>query len=137
MIPEASSDEQTPDDIDAADSGFFPLVPQQTREVGHDAALPDTIFPPPEDDPALTGQLSLQNNETLDLDFLKALDEKLAEEARRPRADSTTTASTSDDHDQVENDSEAEIKPELRFRNATNFGTAFGTLRFAPPRPPQ
>ncbi|KAK2744953.1 hypothetical protein FQN57_004083 [Myotisia sp. PD_48] len=79
-----------------------------------------------DEDPELTGALMLQNDEEHDMGFLEELDQKLLREARkaliRPMlsdADSISDAGVND----------TEPEPGIRFKNSTNFGSAFGSTQ--------
>lgn len=79
-----------------------------------------------DEDPALEGPLGLQNDEIPDKGFLEELDQKLLREAQRALSrpsysDSESLSNT------IEN--EPETEPEIRFKNTTNFGTAFGSIQ--------
>ncbi|GKZ17331.1 hypothetical protein AbraIFM66951_007530 [Aspergillus brasiliensis] len=82
----------------------------------------DSYFADLADDPALKGPLSLLNEEEHDSEFLKELDQKLLDQVKQalgyPR-------STDQKQAEIEPPSQGE-EPELRFKNTTNFGTAFG-----------
>lgn len=106
---------------------YQPLVPHTTLEP---VERPPTHLPQIDEDPELTGPLTLLNDKDLDRVFLQELDEKLMQEAQRPRADSLTSPTSMMSGSDPEHDSEPE--PELRFRRGTtNFGTAFGSRTIA------
>lgn len=94
-----------------------PLAPDALRQP---AETSDSYFANLPDDPALTGPLSLLNDEEHDTGFLKELDQKLLDQARQ------VLGSSLDSSDPKESAEPPSQEPELRFKNATNFGTAFG-----------
>jgi hypothetical protein len=115
--------QQSPNlDIDMEEN---PLAPQTT--LYRPAEPSDSYFPDVEDDLALKGPLSLQNDEGKDSGFLEELDQKLLDEARK--ALSGPSGSSTRDHpgDGQENQSEREAEPQLKLKKTTNFGTAFGS----------
>ncbi|KAL2868206.1 uncharacterized protein BJX67DRAFT_351351 [Aspergillus lucknowensis] len=78
------------------------------------------------DDPALKGPLSLLNEKDHDSDFLQEVDQKLLGQARQILGEGQKKEV--DDDDGAENPSgQGEADPGIKFRNTTNFGTAFGT----------
>ena len=88
----------------------------------------ESYFPDVPDDPALKGPLGLTNDEELDSSFLNALDQKLLDQARRilsTSADEDVHADEDKDNSELPNEGGKE--PEIKFKNSTNFGTAFGT----------
>ncbi|KAJ5238912.1 hypothetical protein N7468_003531 [Penicillium chermesinum] len=109
-----------PQEIDLEEEA--PLAPAATHLQPSENA--QSYFPDVPDDPALTGPLGLTNDEELDNSFLNVLDQKLLDQARR-------ILSTDESADPNEEDSElpsqGEQEPEIKFKNSTNFGTAFGT----------
>lgn len=95
------------------------LAPQHTQE---QTKKTQDHLPQIDEDPALQGPLSLQNDPSFDEEFLKELDLKLKKAAERPRIGSLSSVFSDfdDDFDGIR---------EIRFRrNTTNFGTAFGCL---------
>ncbi|PLN76759.1 hypothetical protein BDW42DRAFT_14578 [Aspergillus taichungensis] len=94
-----------------------PLAPDALRQP---AETSDSYFASLPDDPALTGPLSLLNDEEHDTGFLKELDQKLLDQARQ------VLGSSLDSSDRKESAEPPSQEPEVRFKNATNFGTAFG-----------
>lgn len=109
------------------------LVPEEEEEaplapVATHVPLPtenaESYFPDVPDDPALTGPLGLTNDEEHDSSFLNALDQKLLDQARRIL--STSTEESADAEEEPEAPNPGEKEPELKFKNSTNFGTAFG-----------
>lgn len=94
-----------------------PLAPDALRQPAEHS---DSYFASLPDDPALTGPLSLLNDEEHDTGFLKELDQKLLDQARQ------VLGSSQDSSDRKESAEPPSQEPELRFKNATNFGTAFG-----------
>ncbi|KAI9929923.1 hypothetical protein AWENTII_003627 [Aspergillus wentii] len=122
LDPATATDQTSPGALDEED----PIAP-----VGTEAHQPvensDSYFPDPPDDPALKGPLSLLNDEKHDSGFLQELDQKLLNQAKQ--ALSVTTAVPEDDHKEgTEPPSQGE--PELKFKNTTNFGTAFGISNY-------
>ncbi|KAL1957644.1 hypothetical protein VTO42DRAFT_5621 [Malbranchea cinnamomea] len=115
-----------PDEVDVSPGSDvlndeFQLAPQPTLEQVKES---DSHLPQIDEDPELQGPLSLQNDQSLDQEFLQKLDEKLKQEAQRPRTESLPSVA------EIFSDDDQESDPEpIKFKNATNFGTAFGTLR--------
>ncbi|KAE8354843.1 hypothetical protein BDV28DRAFT_146760 [Aspergillus coremiiformis] len=83
----------------------------------------DSYFSNLPDDPALKGPLSLLNDEEHDSDFLKELDQKLLDQAKQALG---YTGDLEPQEAESEVASRASREPELKFRDSTNFGTAFG-----------
>ncbi|EEP79546.1 predicted protein [Uncinocarpus reesii 1704] len=80
-----------------------------------------------DEDPALQGPLSLQNDLNQDTEFLEELDEKLLREAHRALS---RPSLSSDEDDEGEGSGEPpEAEPEIRFKQSTNLGTAFGSTQ--------
>jgi hypothetical protein len=102
-----------------------PLAPTTTKQPVENS---DSYFPDVEDDPSLKGPLSLRNNAEADMGFLSELDQKLLDEARRAVAGPSKPdgGDNDNDNDNNENDDQSEPDPGLKFKNSTNFGTAFG-----------
>lgn len=99
-----------------------PLAPRHTREAFETASSNSSHL---DEDPALQGPLTLQNDKTLDDDFLHKLDQKLSYEAQRPIFDKTPSGS-----EFPNDDLELELIPGVRLKKtATNFGTPFGSSR--------
>ncbi|GAQ44132.1 hypothetical protein AtubIFM55763_002732 [Aspergillus tubingensis] len=96
-----------------------PLASEAPRQPAENS---DSYFGDLADDPALKGPLTLLNEEEHDSEFLKELDQKLLDQVKQalgyPR-------STDQKQAEVEPPSQGD-EPELRFKNTTNFGTAFG-----------
>lgn len=65
-----------------------PLEPVSTSALRMPAEQSDSYFGDFDDDPALTGPLSLLNDEEKDREFLKELDQKLLDEARKALSNS-------------------------------------------------
>ncbi|KAL1967641.1 hypothetical protein VTN77DRAFT_2898 [Rasamsonia byssochlamydoides] len=98
-----------------------PLAPATTKQQPVENS--DSYFPVDlEDDPALKGPLSLQNDAKADSSFLSELDQKLLDEAKKAAGPAAAKADGHDDDD----DDDDEPDPELKLKNSTNFGTAFG-----------
>ncbi|KAM5456353.1 hypothetical protein MaudCBS49596_001375 [Microsporum audouinii] len=91
-----------------------------------EADSPDRNDAEVDEDPELSGPLMLRNDEEQDLDFLEALDKKLLMEAKR--VVSKPALSDSDALSDIANP-QPEPEPEIRFKNSTNFGTAFGSTQ--------
>ncbi|KAL4784639.1 hypothetical protein BJX76DRAFT_214844 [Aspergillus varians] len=72
------------------------------------------------DDPALKGPLSLVNEEGHDTDFLQEVDQKLLGQVRQ------FLGHKKEDEEEDVAAGEGEDVSEIKFKNATNFGTAFG-----------
>lgn len=88
----------------------------------------DSYFPDVKDvtdDPALKGQLSLQNDESKDNGFLAELNQKLLDEARKLLSNGSNFPA--EDNTSDEEHDEEELEPELKLKSTTNFGTAFGS----------
>ncbi|KAB8075925.1 hypothetical protein BDV29DRAFT_98144 [Aspergillus leporis] len=98
-----------------------PLAPAMPRQP---AEYSESYFPNLPDDPALKGPLSLLNDEDHDSGFLKELDQKLLDQAKQVIGYSRES--------EIQKEAEVEVasrgsqEPELKFKNTTNFGTAFG-----------
>jgi hypothetical protein len=103
-----------------------PFAPRATM-VGQPAENSDSYFPDVPDDPALKGPLSLLNEEEHDSEFLQELDLKLLDQARRAIGRSSDPEP---DDEKVADADPTESVPELKFKNTTNFGTAFGASDF-------
>ncbi|KAL2010224.1 hypothetical protein VTN00DRAFT_6031 [Thermoascus crustaceus] len=88
----------------------------------------DSYFPDLDEDPALAGPLSLQNEEEKDRDFLNELDQKLLDEARKVLSNSSDPSAQNLDDDDDERSGEGEQEPELKLKHTNNFGTAFGIV---------
>lgn len=105
-----------------------PLAPQQTLVVPVEKS--ESYFPDVrdvEDDPALKGPLALQNDDDEDHSFLAELDEKLLGEARKAVGHSEPAEPDAEDDAGDEQLGQADPEPQLKLRQTTNFGTAFGT----------
>lgn len=147
---EAEADQRTPtDDDDTPRDDETSITPAATRKPSEAS---DTYFPEPSDDPSLKGPLSLINDEEHDNSFLQELNEKLlkqnqngdketeekeeketAESSSSGPVDGNSQGSSNYYHHQEGESSDAELTdegcqqvPELRFRETSNFGTAFG-----------
>lgn len=116
--------------VDAEADTDQPPSPSEGHSNGGPVAAPaasqpaensESYFPDLPEDPSLKGPLSLLNDEEHDSGFLQELNQKLLDETRQ---------APSDDHSSngkdVDPPSQGEQEPELRFKNTTNFGTAFG-----------
>ena len=104
-----------------------PLAPVATsiRQPRENA---ESYFPDPPDDPALKGPLGLTNDEEHDNSFLNELDHKLLDQAKR-MVSSTANSNGADETDsELPGEGEKEPEPEIKFKNSTNFGTAFGLM---------
>lgn len=108
-----------------------PLAPMATK-VQQPVENSESYFPEVPDDPALQGPLGLTNDEEHDNSFLNELDQKLLDQAKRILS---TSSGSSDPNEKAtgpelpsegEQEPEQESEPELKFKNTTNFGTAFG-----------
>lgn len=83
-----------------------------------------SYFPGVQDeDPALTGPLSLLNDENHDKGFLNELNLKLLSEAKQLVGDAPNPKEQDEDPELLGG---GEAEPELKFKKTTNFGTAFG-----------
>lgn len=137
------SDLGPPDKNRTMDAGHTPMAiidadPEAQLSPGEDAAemssepnhrptetaesyFPDVADAP--DDPALKGPLSLLNDEDHDRGFLSELDQKLLGQARQLAGHTSRPEEAETD---AEPPSQGEPEPELKFKNTTNFGSAFG-----------
>ena len=96
-----------------------PLAPHHTRTTFETEY---SNSPPLDEDPALQGPLTLQNDKALDDDFLQTLDQKLSDEAQQATSNGSGAAS----EEYVDGDYEP--IPGVRFKKtAMNFGTRYGT----------
>lgn len=113
---------QSPTDDMAGEEN--PLTPTTTRQQLQPVESSDSYFPLDlPDDPALKGPLSLQNDAEADKSFLSELDQKLLDEARK------AVSGPSDEHDDSDDDDDQnEPDSELKLKDSTNFGTAFGKV---------
>ncbi|EEH46041.1 uncharacterized protein PADG_02191 [Paracoccidioides brasiliensis Pb18] len=105
-----------------------PIAPQQTLEA---EATADSYIPDVDDDRALEGPLGLKNDEKQDLEFLKSLDQKLLNEARKITQHGPGSDSSEQDcigPSQESEHAETEPEPGIKFKHSTNFGSAFGSL---------
>ncbi|KKK22505.1 hypothetical protein P175DRAFT_0501987 [Aspergillus ochraceoroseus IBT 24754] len=110
-----------------------PLAPSATR-VQQPAENSSSYFsggsdlPDLPDDPALKGPLSLLNEREHDDDFLQEVDQRLLNQARlilgHRRTESQDT--DGDDTEVAPTAGHGEQELEIKFKNTTNFGTAFG-----------
>lgn len=98
-----------------------PLAPVVTTQPVEGA---ESYFPEVPDDPALKGPLSLTNDVSNDNNFLDEVDQKLLGQAKRILSSSTGSADANETDTEIA--SKGEPEPELKFKNSTNFGTAFG-----------
>lgn len=78
------------------------------------------------DDPALKGPLGLVNDEEHDNVFLNALDQKLLDQARNILGNSVESADPNETDPESEFPNQDEENLEIKFKQSTNFGTAFG-----------
>lgn len=100
-----------------------PLAPVVTKQPVENG---DSYFPvmDVDEDPALKGPLTLENNEGADSAFLLQLDQKLLDEAKKAIGGSFATEEEVDSEDDTAGGDEPD--PELKLKPSTNFGTAFG-----------
>jgi len=104
-----------------------PLAPVATK-MQQPPENSESYFPDVPEDPALKGPLGLTNHKEHDNSFLNELDQKLLDQAKRI----LSTSSGSSDPNEIAPDTdvpsqgEQEPEPEIKFKNTTNFGTAFG-----------
>ncbi|KAJ5619261.1 hypothetical protein N7510_003245 [Penicillium lagena] len=102
-----------------------PLAPTVTKST-QPIETSDSYFPDLPDDPALKGPLGLTNDEKEDNSFLTELDQKLLDQARRILSTSSGSGGDPNETDPEDLASQGEADPEIKFKNSTNFGTAFG-----------
>ncbi|GAM36094.1 hypothetical protein TCE0_018r04912 [Talaromyces pinophilus] len=107
-------------EMEEEEAPLAPVVTKQPVENG------DSYFPvmDVDDDPALKGPLTLENNEGADSAFLLQLDQKLLDEAKKAIGGSFATEEEVDSEDDTAGGDEPD--PELKLKPSTNFGTAFG-----------
>lgn len=98
---------------------------EEEKGVGHPTEQSDSYFPDLPEDPALKGPLSLLNEEEHDRGFLKELNQKLLHETRQAPFSPSSDNPSGQEKD-VETPSRGDQDLELKFKNTTNFGTAFG-----------
>ncbi|PGH10118.1 hypothetical protein AJ80_07568 [Polytolypa hystricis UAMH7299] len=103
-----------------------PLAPRQTiQSNGPEDQKPH--YHKPEEDPALTGPLSLQNNHQHDRAFLDELDQKLLDEAKRVVTNPPLSEDGGSSDNEENQHGEPEPELEIKFKHSTNFGSAFGS----------
>ncbi|EED18103.1 conserved hypothetical protein [Talaromyces stipitatus ATCC 10500] len=110
-------------EMEEEEAPLAPVVTKQPVESG------DSYFPViVDEDPALKGPLTLENDENADSAFLLQLDQKLLDEAKKAIGGSFALdeekVDSEDDTAGGNNDDEPD--PELKLKPSTNFGTAFG-----------
>jgi len=106
--------------VSSAEEEESPLAPVQTLQPAESS---ESYFPVVEDDPALKAPFSLLNEADKDDGFLSGLNERLLDEAWK--ALQWPSASQGDNDGNVSVPDKGE-EPELKLKDATNFGTAFG-----------
>ncbi|CAI7603403.1 unnamed protein product [Penicillium glandicola] len=89
-----------------------------------------SYFPDVPDDPALTGPLGLINDEEHDSNFLNELDQKLLHQAKNILGSSVESADPNETDSESELPRQGDKEPGIKFKNSTNFGTAFGISNF-------
>ncbi|KAF7588027.1 hypothetical protein BBP40_006406 [Aspergillus hancockii] len=104
--------------VSTEDAPLAPAAPRQPAEYS------ESYFPDLPEDPALKGPLSLLNDEEHDSGFLKELDQKLLDQAKQVLGYSRELETQKEA--EAEAASRGSQEPELKFKNTTNFGTAFG-----------
>lgn len=125
-----ATQEVSPTELPPREEGA-PLAPLATQ-VQQPAENSESYFPELPDDPALKGPLGLTNEEEHDNSFLNELDQKLLDQAKRilyissGPSDSNETDAEAASRGEEEQDQGQESEPEIKFKNTTNFGTAFG-----------
>ncbi|KAJ5573892.1 uncharacterized protein N7459_008319 [Penicillium hispanicum] len=103
----------------------IPLAPAATK-AHQPIEHAESYFPDLPDDPALKGPLGLTNDEEHDSSFLNELDQKLLDQAKRLLSSSGASVDPSESDPEVSSRGAEEQEPEIKFKNSTNFGTAFG-----------
>jgi hypothetical protein len=98
-----------------------PLAPVSTLQPAESS---ESYFPVVEDDPALKAPFSLPHEAEKDDGFLSGLDERLLDEARKALDWRSASQGDNDGNASVPDQGE---EPELKLKDAMNFGTAFGT----------
>ncbi|KAL1999534.1 hypothetical protein VTN02DRAFT_4371 [Thermoascus thermophilus] len=129
VIVDTETDLSQPSPGEVTSCAVNPPEPMSTLQ--HPTEQSDLDFPGLDEDPALTGPLSLQNEEEKDNDFLRELDQKLLEEARKILSNSSDPSAQyldDDDDDDDERSGDGEQEPELKLKHTNNFGTAFGAV---------
>lgn len=108
-------------EMEEEEAPLAPVVTKQPVENG------DSYFPimDVDEDPALKGPLTLENNEGADSAFLLQLDQKLLHEAKKAIGGSFAMEEEVDSEDDTAG-GDNEPDPELKLKPSTNFGTAFG-----------
>ncbi|KAJ5836606.1 hypothetical protein N7447_002632 [Penicillium robsamsonii] len=119
-----STQEGSPIEI-ASQTEEGPLSPVTTN-VHQPSENKISYFPDVPDDPALTGPLGLINDEEHDSNFLNELDQKLLVQAKNILGSSVESADPNESDSESEFPRQDEKEPEMRFKQSTNFGTAFG-----------
>jgi hypothetical protein len=97
-----------------------PLAPVPTLQPAESS---ESYFPVVEDDPALKAPFSLPHEAEKDDGFLSGLDERLLDEARKALDWPSASQGDNDGNASVPDQGE---EPELKLKDAMNFGTAFG-----------
>lgn len=124
VLIEADEDTEQPSPTEGLSKGE-PLAPAVARQPAENS---DSYFCDLPDDPALKGPLSLLNDEEHDSGFLKELDQKLLDQAKHALG---YHRELEPQEAEGEAASRASQEPELKFKNTTNFGTAFGMSNLA------
>lgn len=122
-----TTQEASPVELPPCEEEEAPLAPMVTQ-VQQPVENSDSYFPEAPEDPALKGPLGLTNDSEHDNSFLNELDSKLLDQAKRILS---TSSGSSDPNEkatdpELAGQGEQEQDPEIRFKNSTNFGTAFG-----------
>lgn len=105
-----------------------PLAPVATKvqQPSENKASYFPDLPDQPDDPALKGPLGLVNDEEHDSLFLNALDQKLLDQARNILGNSIESTDHNETDPESEFPNQDEENLEIKFKQSTNFGTAFG-----------
>ncbi|KAJ5176728.1 uncharacterized protein N7482_002605 [Penicillium canariense] len=118
-----TTQDASPTEMPPCEEEEAPLAPVVTQ-IHQPTEHAESYFPDVPDDPTLKGPLGLTNDEQHDSSFLNELDLRLLDQAKRIL--STSAASVDPDEIDAAKARPNEQEPEFKFKNSTNFGTAFG-----------